>query len=121
VSIGNYSNKLIATDKTIVATAVISLNGSILHQTSNWSVDGGSIISTFKKKEPSINIQGIKYSTLDINEDRLIATNVTGQGHIVGAAVGGKALLIAYITSAGDPRAAYIEVDRAAREIAKTI
>ena len=115
------SNMLIANYDKIGATAVISLNGSIIYKTNNWTVDGGQLINVFKNKEPSLSIQGIKYSTLDVNPDRIIATNISGQGHIVGAAVDDKALLIAYINSEGDPRSAYIEVDRIARQMAKTI
>ncbi|MHA1409092.1 MAG: profilin family protein [Candidatus Odinarchaeia archaeon] len=121
MSIEDFSKNLMTNNNTITATAVISLDGSILYQTQNWTVDGGSIINSFKNKEPSLNIQGIKYSTLDVNEDRLIATNVAGQGHIVAAAVGTKALLVAYVNSSGDPRSAYIEVDKTARELAKAI
>ncbi|MHA1835936.1 MAG: profilin family protein [Candidatus Odinarchaeia archaeon] len=121
MSFEEVSNTVIKSNNMITATALIKMDGSILYQTNNWQINGGEIINAFKNKESSITIQGIKYSVLDVNEDRLIATNVSGKGHIVGVAVDDKALFIAYVSGEGDPRTAYIEMDRAARQINKML
>lgn len=121
MSIDKFSQNLISSGNNIGATAVISMDGRIVHQTSNWSVDGGHVIKVFTNKEPSISIQGVKYSTIDVSEDRIVATNVGGKGHIVGANIGGKAILIGYVASSGDARSAYIEIDKAARQLSKIL
>lgn len=115
------SNNLMQSDPNITATALVGMNGGIIYQTQNWTIQGADIISAFANKAPSVLIQGIKYSTINATQDRLIATNVKGMGHLVVTAVGQKALFICYITSQGSPQSAYIFADRAAREIDRII
>jgi len=121
MSVEQLAGGLITTGGSIGATAVISMKGEILYQSSNWRVDGAHTVNVYKNKEPSITIQGVKYSVIDVNEDRLIATNVGGRGHIVGAVIGSKALLIGYVAPNGDARTAYIEIDKTARQLAKIL
>ncbi|WEU39983.1 MAG: hypothetical protein OdinLCB4_005805 [Candidatus Odinarchaeum yellowstonii] len=119
MSLEQLAGRLISGD--IGATAVIKMTGEIIYQSPNWSVDGVHAINVYKNREPSIIIQGVKYSVIDVNEDRLIATNVGGQGHIVGAVAGGKALLIGYVSPNGDARTAYIQIDKTARQLSKIL
>ncbi|MEA2070088.1 MAG: hypothetical protein U9O98_02245 [Asgard group archaeon] len=65
------------------ALALIDANGKVVWKTNNWDVDGQNVIQTWQEKKPSINVQGIKYSTIDVNNQRFIGTNVKRQGHIV--------------------------------------
>ncbi len=119
MSVEEVAKSLITGD--IGATAIISMTGEVIYQTPNWSVDGAHAINTYKNREPNIIIQGVKYSVIDVNEDRLIATNVGGQGHIVGAAIGAKGLLLGYVSPNGDARTAYIQIDKAARQLSKIL
>ncbi len=119
MSVEQLADSLITGD--IGATAVISLTGQVVYQSSNWNVDPAHIINVYKNKEPTVIVQGVRYSVIDVNEDRLIATNVGGQGHIVGAVVGGKALLIGYVSPNGDARASYIQIDKIARQMSKIL
>ncbi|MFX0067720.1 MAG: profilin family protein [Promethearchaeota archaeon] len=119
--VASISNNLMQSDPNITATALVGMNGGIIHQTQNWTIQGPDIISAFTNKTPSVVVQGIKYSTINATQDRMIATNIKGMGHLVVAAVGQKALFICYITSQGSPQTAYIAADRAARELNKVI
>ncbi|MFX0096875.1 MAG: profilin family protein [Candidatus Hodarchaeota archaeon] len=119
--VASISNNLMQSDPNITATALVGMNGGIIYQTQNWTIQGQDIISAFTSKSPSVVVQGIKYSTINATQDRMIATNIQGMGHLVVAAVGQKALFICYLTSQGSPQSAYIAADRAAREINKII
>lgn len=119
--VASIANNLMQSDPNITATALVGMNGGIIHQTQNWTVQGTDIVSAFTNKTPSVVVQGIKYSTINATQDRMIATNIKGMGHLVVAAVGQKALFVCYITNQGSPQTAYIAADRAAREINKII
>lgn len=119
--VGSISNNLMQSDPNITAIALVGMNGGIIYQTQNWTIQGPDIISAFSNKSPSVVVQGIKYSTINATEDRMIATNIKGMGHLVVTAVGQKALFVCYLTSQGSPQTAYIAADRAARELNKVI
>ncbi|MHA1237725.1 MAG: hypothetical protein ACTSSJ_00525 [Candidatus Odinarchaeia archaeon] len=120
-AIGSLLDQLMQADRTILATALIDMSGNILYQTNNWTLSGPEIIAAFKDKAPSIVIHGVRYSTLTVTEDSLIATNIKGQGHIIGTTVGDKGLLLCYATSEGDPKVVYMELIRIAHTINKMI
>lgn len=69
----------------VTAVAIISLEGQVMWQTSNWNVvdDAPNLIAAWRDKAPSILVQGIKYSTLSATDERLVATNISGMGHII--------------------------------------
>ena len=120
-NIGGLILQFIENNKTVLAAALIDMNGNILWQTDNWTLSGPDVISCFKERNPSITIQGIKYSMLTISEDSLIAMNMEGQGYIIGAPINSKALLIVYSTAEGDPKLVYTELSKLAYKIKETL
>jgi hypothetical protein len=103
----------------VTAIAILSLDGQVMWQTNNWNVveDAPNLISAWKEKAPSIFVQGIKYSTLSATDERLVATNVSGMGHIIMATARYRALLMAYVTPQGDTQGSYVDVSRAASQL----
>lgn len=67
----------------IGALALVGADGKVYWQTQNWVVDGPGIIQAWVDKAPWVVIQGVKYSTIDITNNRMVCTNVKQQGHIV--------------------------------------
>jgi hypothetical protein len=105
---------LISGNNTIGAMAVLDNSGKVVYATQNWKVNGGELINSWRNKDPSVSIQSVKYSTLSVTEERLIATNVGGKGHIVMSTIGDKGIVIAYVTPQGDPGGSYADICRAA-------
>ncbi|MFB0545049.1 MAG: profilin family protein [Asgard group archaeon] len=71
---------------TIQALVIVNINdGSIYWTSGNWELNGPQFLKAWAEKQPSVTVHGIKYSVIDITDDRLVATNVQGQGHAVAA------------------------------------
>lgn len=106
--------KLISSNDTITAVTIVNGAGNIIYQTSNWDItsDVISVLNAWRKQEPSIIVQGIKYSTLQCTQERLVATNIMGQGHIVCANFKDAVITIAYITPDGGAGIAYMDIAR---------
>ncbi|MHA1380316.1 MAG: hypothetical protein ACTSRG_18275 [Candidatus Helarchaeota archaeon] len=102
-------NNIMTENPSITAIAIES-NGSIIYQTANWdlSADISTVVRIWSGGQGggALNIQGIKYICLDISPERLIATNVQGQGHIVGAKGVSGNRIITYVSPDGDARGA---------------
>jgi predicted regulator of Ras-like GTPase activity (Roadblock/LC7/MglB family) len=111
---------LIGVNNTIGAIAVLDNNGRVIYTTENWQVNGSDVVNSWRKRDPSVTIQSVKYSTLQTTEERLIATNKS-KGHIVMSTVGDKGLLIAYVLPQGDAQGSYADVCRAADQIRRVI
>nr|MDO8098234.1 hypothetical protein [Candidatus Njordarchaeota archaeon] len=112
---------LFTVNDTIGAIAVLDNNGRVIYATENWKVNGDELINSWRNKDASVTIQNVRYSTLQTTEERLIATNVTGKGHIVMSTVGDKGILIAYVLPKGDPAGSYADVCRTANMIRRVI
>jgi len=108
-----------AKNPNITAIAILTLDGQVLYQTNNWNVvqDAPNLIAAWREKAPSIYVQGIKYSTLSATDERLVATNVSGMGHIIMATARYRALLMAYVTPQGDTQGSYVDISRAAAQL----
>ena len=107
VDLGTAISNILQMDPNITAITAIDANGTIVMQTENWdlSADIAGILGIWQGGGGSLNVQGIKYITLEAVPERLVGTNVQGQGSIVGMSVGsGK--IIAYVSPAGEPRGA---------------
>ena len=107
VDLGTAISNILQMDPNITAITAIDANGTIVMQTENWdlSADISGILGIWQGGGGSLNVQGIKYITLEAIPERLVGTNVQGQGSIVGMSVGsGK--IIAYVSPAGEPRGA---------------
>lgn len=111
--------QLQARNPNVTAIAILTLDGKVMYQTNNWNVvaDAPNLISAWREKAPSILVQGIKYSTLSSTDERLVATNVSGMGHIIMATARYRALLMAYVTPQGDTQGSYVDVSRAAAQL----
>ncbi|MFX1293303.1 MAG: hypothetical protein ACFFD2_00395 [Promethearchaeota archaeon] len=103
-------------------TIVSSLNSSIIYQTENWDIspDIRHIISTWNSHGPSINVQGINYMALQNTPERIVCTNIKGQGHVV-AAKDGNIIAIAYFLPDADIGSAYTDLARIVMGINKQL
>lgn len=112
-----WVNYLMQVDKTILAVAVVRSDGATVYSTANWTIVGGEILSAVQSKPPSVVIQGVKYSTIQVTEHHLVATNVRGQGSIVISAARDKGFVVAYVSPQGDVQMAYTEISKASANI----
>ena len=103
-----------------VAVAVIDGSNKILYSTDNWDVrkDIGRVMSSWRMANAQfVMIQDVKYSIIQMEPERLIATNFKRQGHLVGAAApNSEAYVLAYISPDAEAwnHTAYPSVARAA-------
>jgi hypothetical protein len=105
--IGTAVQNIMQLDPNVVAVTVIDLNGSIIMQTENWNLvnDIPGIMSIWSQGGGSLSIQGISYIALEVIPERIIGTNVRGQGSIVALRLRSGAI-IAYVSPQGDARSA---------------
>lgn len=103
---------------TITAATVLSLEGNVVFQTSNWDISSDviGVLNSWRQQSPSVVVQGIKYSTLQCTQERLVSTNILGQGHIVASSEQNR-ILLAYVTPDGGAGVAYMDVARALSQI----
>ncbi len=115
--------ELMQNNPQITAIAVARNDGSVVWQTSNWNIvaDVPQILQVQRTKGNSITVQGIKYSTISATPDRLVTTNVGGQGHIIVAKAGNNGWVIAYAVPDADHSMAYFDVARAAAKFGQII
>jgi hypothetical protein len=95
--IGTAVQSMMQLDPNIVAFTVIDANGAIIMQSENWNLANDL--------PGSLMIQGISYIALEVIPERIIGTNVRGQGHIVVLRLRSGAV-IAYVSPQGDARSA---------------
>ncbi|MGQ4914499.1 MAG: hypothetical protein ACP6IU_07060 [Candidatus Asgardarchaeia archaeon] len=104
------------------AVAIISLDGRLIYSTGNWQIDAQAFLNSINNKEPSIVVQGVKYSTLTATDDSFVATNVTqGLGHIIGAAIDKKGWIVTYVGPNGDKNAILKELFAASAQLISLI
>jgi len=103
---------------TIMAITYMNETGNIVYQTSNWDIspDTIGVLNSWRQQAPSIVVQGVKYSVLQCTPERLVSTNILGQGHIVAASEKSRVLLV-YITPDGGAGPAYMDVARTLSQI----
>lgn len=118
-NIDYFVRDLINLNPTIMAISYMNDNGNIIYQTSNWDIspDTIGVLNAWRQQSPSIVVQGVKYSVLQCTPERLVSTNILGQGHIVAASDKGRVLLV-YITPDGGAGPAYMDVARTLSQIA---
>lgn len=106
-------NNIYAEEPSITALAII-VNNQIYWQTDNWDLSPNisQILSIWTMGGGgSINISNVKYIVLSADEYILTATNVQGQGHIIGCSCkSGK--LIGYVGPDGDARGAMVTLQK---------
>ena len=105
---------LMQADPHIIAAAVIAGKSDIIYSTDNWdiSADIGRVISSWIAQNAQfIMVSGIKYSILQCEPERLVATSIRGEGSIV-AAKDDEHKLIAYLEPDGYAPGAAMDVQR---------
>ncbi len=105
---------LMQADPHIIAATVISGSNEIIYTTDNWdiSADIGRVISSWVAQNAQfIMVSGVKYSMLQCEPERLVATSIRGEGSIV-AAKDDEHKLIAYLEPDGYAPGAAMDVQR---------
>ena len=112
---------LMQSEPTIIAVAVLR-GKDIIYSTDNWdiSADVGRVVSSWASMNAQfIMISGVKYSLLQCTTERLVATSIRGEGHIVGAK-DEEHKIIAYVEPDGPMNAAYMDTARCLGSISST-
>ncbi|MFX0043285.1 MAG: hypothetical protein ACFE8L_10255 [Candidatus Hodarchaeota archaeon] len=105
---------LMQSEPSIIAAVVIR-GRDIIYSTDNWdiSADVGRVLSNWASMNAQfIMISGVKYSLLQCTSERLVATSIRGEGHIVGAK-DEEHKVITYVEPDGPMNAAYMDTARA--------
>ena len=106
-------------DPSILAAAVIQGRDTILHSTDNWDISGdvGKVTSSWNSMNAQfIMVSGVKYSVLQCTSERLVATSLRGEGHIIGAKDEEHKVLV-YLEPDGEPMGATMDTARALGEL----
>ncbi len=109
---------LMTGNATITAATLLTPEGNVVFQTSNWDISSDviGVLNSWRQQSPSVVVQGIKYSTLQCTPERLVSTNILGQGHIVASSERSR-ILLAYVTPDGGAGVAYMDVARALSQV----
>lgn len=110
---------LMQKDPSIIAAAVVQGRNNILYSTDNWDIssDIGKVSSSWSGlNAPFIIISGVKYSVLQCTSERMVATSIKGEGHIIGAKDEEHKVLI-YLEPDGEPMGATMDTSRAVSEL----
>jgi hypothetical protein len=110
---------LLQKDPSIIAAAVVQGRDTILYSTDNWdiSADVSKVISSWNSMNAQfVMISGVKYSVLQCTSERLVATSIRGEGHILGAKDEEHKLII-YLEPDGEPMGATMDTARALSQL----
>ncbi|MHA1294219.1 MAG: hypothetical protein ACTSQJ_16320 [Promethearchaeota archaeon] len=119
IDYANIVNNLMEYVPDIIAVAIVEVNNEIVYSTDNWDIspDINRISSSWASlKAPFFMVSGVKYTTLQLEIDTLVATSVKGEGHIVGFK-DEERKIITYVIPDGDRKAAIVELSRLIRSI----
>ena len=110
------------TDPNIIAAAVIK-GKEIIYTTDNWDISGDLDIvlsSWMGQSAQFIMVSGVKYSILQMEAERLMATSYKGEGSIVGAK-NDEFKIIAYMGPDGYGPTALMDIQRALTSISADV
>jgi len=110
---------LIQKDPSIIAAAVVQGSNNILYTTDNWDISSevSKVISSWNSLNAQfVILSGVKYSVLQCTSERLVATSIRGEGHIIGAKDEEHKILI-YLEPDGEPMGATMDTARAVSEL----
>ena len=113
---------LMQAEPTIIAAVVLRGN-EIVYSTDNWDVsaDMSRVVSSWASMNAQfVMISGVKYSLLQCTSERLVATSIRGEGHIVGAK-DDEHKVLAYVEPDGPMNAAYVESARTITTLSSTV
>ena len=131
MSIENMIDELLDVEQNVYGVAIIGKDGSLVRQTENWDISGDlnkdeglnillqTKLELGQKGMTSIVIQGVKYMIVENTEERKIATNITGKGHVIicPIPIGGTGALVCYINPQVGPRDALFAVQEYAKKL----
>jgi len=106
---------LMQSEPAIIAVAVIEGRNTIVYSTDNWDIseDVNRVSSAWSSQNAQfVMVSGVKYSMLQCTSERLIATSIRGEGHIVGAKDDERKILC-YVEPDGNMNIAYVDAARA--------
>jgi hypothetical protein len=108
-----------AANPTITQVAVLAANGHVEFQTKNWDVtsEAPKLLADWRAHAPSLTFCDVRYSVLQTTPERLVSTNVTKKGHLVGALTPEGHLLVAHVSDEGNYQVAYMDAARAADQM----
>lgn len=125
VNFKNVVNNLQKHYKDAESVAIISKNGKLLYSTKNWNIknDINNLLSCWASgSAQSVTISSIRYSIVQMEPERFIATNRHKKGHLIGAtSPDGEKYMLAHIKpkAKGWFHLAYPAVARAAAMLRK--
>ncbi|MHA1679947.1 MAG: hypothetical protein ACTSUE_03000 [Promethearchaeota archaeon] len=111
-------------EENIYGIALIDAAGKVLWQTENWDLtaDAPAFINAWNNNTGSVTLLTIKYMIVENTPERLIGTNVTGKGHIIGASVATNNLkVLCYINPVIGPRDALQDIQLQCLKISKLL
>ena len=114
-------NQLLQNNQHISAICILDMGGNVLQTVNEWQVNGVELLKNIAEKKPAVEIQGVKYSTIQVDEVRLVASNRQQQGHVVASKIADKGWIVAYLVPEGDMQGAYINVAQAAFQLSKSM
>jgi hypothetical protein len=116
------ANELMDKEENIYGIGIIDGSGNIVWQTENWDLtpDAAGFLDAWNNNKSSVNVQTIKYMIVENTPERLIGTNVTGKGHIIGVSAG-NAKILCYINPVIGPREALQDIQLQALKIGKLL
>ena len=110
---------LMQKDPSIIAAAIVQGRDTILYSTDNWdiSADVAKVTSSWNSLTAQfIIISGVKYSVLQCTSERLVATSIKGEGHVLGAKDEEHKIII-YLEPDGEPMGAAMDTSRAVSQL----
>ncbi len=119
VDYATHVHRLIQTNPQITAVAVCEANGAVVYQTENWDISSESkkVVDAWRGKSTFVMLQGVKYSMLQCEDNRLISTNIKKQGHLVGAITPDQKYVLSYTIPEGNYQITYMDTARAADQM----
>ena len=131
MSLENIIDELLDIEQNVYGVAIIGKDGSLVRQTENWDISGDlnkdeglnillqTKLELGQKGMTSIVIQGVKYMIVENTEERKIATNITGKGHVIicPIPIGGTGALVCYINPQVGPRDALFAIQEYAKKL----
>ena len=111
MSFQEWLNWLLNAGSGIIAVAVFKPSGECVYTTDNWqsaATEGQVILNAWRSGKTQFSFGGVNFSVLKADPERLIATNVGGQGNIIGTkSVNGKYLVVGFVSPGVDFMIAY--------------
>ncbi len=110
---------LLQRDPSIIAAAVVQGSNNILYTTDNWDISSevSKVVSSWNSMNAQfVILSGVKYSVLQCTSERLVATSIRGEGHILGAKDEEHKILV-YLEPDGEAMGATMDVARAISDL----